>query len=123
MFEPDEVVLPVGGRSEHFYLLTSGSVGVDAVTKYYKVRVQALGPGDAFGWSSLLDGCDTFFEVRACEHCSALRFHGDTLTALCRRDPDFGVEFLRGVLRTVAGRVLGAEMKLAEFCGVTERTS
>ena len=47
MFEPDEVVLPVGGRSEHFYLLTSGSVGVDAVTKYYKVRVQALGPGDA----------------------------------------------------------------------------
>jgi hypothetical protein len=122
-FEQDQVVLHVGEGSQHFYLLTSGSVGVDVVTRYYKVRVQALGPGDAFGWSSLLEGCDTFFEVRACERSTALRFRGDRLTALCRENPNFGVEFLRGVLHTVAGRVLGAEMRLAEFCGVSERTS
>jgi CRP-like cAMP-binding protein len=122
-FEPDETILRVGQRSEYFYLLTTGSVGVDVGTRYYSVRVQALGPGDAFGWSSLLDGCDTLFQVRAREHSSALRFHGAQLIGLCREDPAFGVELLRCVLHTVAGRVLGAETKLAELCGLSQRTA
>jgi CRP-like cAMP-binding protein len=120
-FDQEEVILSVGQPSKSFYLLTSGSVGVDLVAPYYSLRVQALGPGDAFGWSSLLDGCDTMFQVRARERCSALRFCGAALTAMCREDPEFGVELLRGVLHVVACRVLGAEAKLVEFCGLSER--
>jgi CRP-like cAMP-binding protein len=119
-FEQDEVILRAGEPSQSLYLLTSGSVSVDAVTRYYSIRVQALGPGDVFGWSSLLESYDTLFQVRARERCSALRFDGAIVTAMCHDDPAFGVQLLRGVLRIVAGRVLGAESRLAEFCGVSE---
>jgi CRP-like cAMP-binding protein len=121
-FEANEVILVAGERSKDFYVLASGSVGVDVVTRSYTVRVQALGRGDAFGWSSLLDDYDTLFQVRARERCTALRLDGSGVTSLCREDPAFGVEFLRAVLRTVAGRVHGAETRLAELCGVEERS-
>ena len=116
-FEEDELVLVVGERSKSFYLLNSGSVGIDVVTGSCSARVQALGPGDAFGWSSLLEGCDTLFQVRAREKCAAWQLSGADVAALCREDPAFGVEFLRAVLRIVAGRVHGAEAKIAELCG------
>jgi CRP-like cAMP-binding protein len=117
-FEEGDVILVAGERAEYFYLLLSGSVAVDVVAQSYTVRVQALAAGEAFGWSSLLEGCDSLFQVRARERCTVLRFHGEKVIELCRQDPTFGVEFLRGVLRTVAGRVYGAETKLAELCGV-----
>jgi CRP-like cAMP-binding protein len=118
-FEPDEVILRVGEPSRYFYILIAGSVSVDVVTRCYTARVQALSPGAVFGWSSLLDCCDTLFDVRARERSTALQLDGATLTQMCRDDPAFGVELLRGVLHSVAGRVLGAETKLAEFCGVS----
>jgi CRP/FNR family transcriptional regulator, cyclic AMP receptor protein len=121
IFEEDEVILRIGEPSQHFYLLTSGSVSVDVVARHYRARVQALGRGQVFGWSSLLDCCDTLFEVRALERTTALRFQGSALNAMCRQNPAFGVELLRWVLHSVAGRVLGAETKLAEFCGVSDR--
>jgi CRP-like cAMP-binding protein len=121
-FEKDDIVLVAGEHSTHFYLLVSGSVGVDVVARYYSARIQTIGPGGVFGWSSLLDGCDTFFQIRARERCSVLRLEGVRLTAFCREYPEFGVELLRGVLRTVADRVLAAETKLAEFCGVSTRS-
>jgi CRP-like cAMP-binding protein len=121
-FEEGDVILVAGERAENFYLLLAGSVSVDVIAQSYTVRVQALATGEAFGWSSLLEGCDSLFQVRARERCTALRFNGEKVIALCREDPKFGVEFLRGVLRTVAGRVYGAETKLAELCGVTAPT-
>lgn len=120
-FQEDEVILRIGEPSQHFYLLLSGSVSVEVVAQHYRARVQALGRGQVFGWSSLLDGCDTLFEVRALEPTTALRFRGTALNAMCRQNPAFGVELLRWVLHSVAGRVLGAETKLAEFCGVSAR--
>lgn len=119
-FNEGQVILSTGERSKDFYLLLSGSVGVDVVARSYSARVQALGPGDMFGWSALLDDYDTVFQVRARECCTALRLCGAQVTDMCRRDPAFGVELLRSVLRTVAGRVHGAETKLAELCGVAE---
>jgi CRP-like cAMP-binding protein len=121
-FEEDDIVLAAGERSTHFYLIVSGSVDVNVVARYYTARIQTIGAGGVFGWSSLLDGCDTFFQIRARERCLALRLEGARLTAFCRDNTEFGVELLRGVLRTVADRVLAAETKLAEFCGVSTRS-
>ena len=118
-FEEGDVILVAGERSTDFYLVVTGSVGIDVVARSYTARVQAIGPGDVFGWSSLLDGCDTLFQVRARERCTALRLDGAGVIAMCREAPAFGVELLRAVLRTVADRVLGAETKLAELCGVS----
>ena len=41
--------------------------------RFYTVSIQALGPGEAFGWSSLLDHHDTLFQVRARERRNEAR--------------------------------------------------
>jgi CRP/FNR family transcriptional regulator, cyclic AMP receptor protein len=117
-FEDDEVVLVDGARSNSFYLVLTGSVAVELRTPQFAVRVQALGPGDVFGWSALLDDQDTLFQVRAREHTTALQMEGATLRACCKSDPALGSEVFHRILRVVAGRVKATEVRFAEMCGI-----
>jgi CRP-like cAMP-binding protein len=117
-FEEDEVVLVAGARSKSFFLVLTGSVVVELRTPQYVMMVQALGPGNAFGWSALLDDQDTLFQVRARERTTALRIDGATLKASCMSDPALGAEFFHRILRVVAGRVKATEVRFAEMCGV-----
>lgn len=117
-FEENQVVLVDGARSTSFFLLLTGSVVVELRTPQYVVAVQAVGPGNVFGWSALLDDQDTLFQVRARERTTALQMDGATLKACCMSDPALGVEFLQRVLRVVAGRVKATEIRFAEMCGV-----
>jgi CRP-like cAMP-binding protein len=117
-FKENEIVLVDGQHSSSFYLLVTGSVAIELRASRYAVCVEALGPGQVFGWSALLDHQDTLFQVRAREHTVALRIDGSTLQRLCREDPRLGTEILRRTLQVVAGRVKATELRFAEMCGV-----
>ena len=117
-FEDNEVILEAGQRSTSFYLLTAGSVAVELRAATYVVCVEALGPGQLFGWSALLDQQDTLFQVRAREHTAALRLDGARLKAACQADSQLGNEVRQRALQVVAGRVRATEIRFAEMCGV-----
>jgi CRP-like cAMP-binding protein len=117
-FEENEVVLVDGERSRSFFLLVTGSVVVELRTPAYVVTVEALGPGQVFGWSSLLAEHDTLFQVRAREHTTAIRLDGGALKAACHKDTLLGTEVLQRALAVVAGRVKATEIRFAEMCGV-----
>jgi CRP-like cAMP-binding protein len=117
-FAENDLILVACEQSKYFYLLLSGSVCVEARMRAYTVCVQVLQPGDAFGWSSLLDQHDTLFQVRAREQSVALCLDGADLSAAFRHDPDLAAEMLRRALKLVAGRVQATEARLAEFCGM-----
>lgn len=117
-FEENEIVLEEGHRSRAFYLLLEGSVAVELRTPRFVVAMQAVEAGEAFGWSALLNHQDTMFQVRAREHTRALRLEGHMLQAICRQDPQLGVELLHRTLALVAGRIKATEMRFAEMCGV-----
>jgi len=117
-FNEDELILEEGQRSTAFYLVTGGSVAVELRTPRYVVCVQALGPGQVFGWSALLDHQDTLFQVRARERTTALRLDGDALRSKCRTDTLLGTEVLQRTLHVVAGRVKATERRFAEMCGI-----
>ena len=116
-FASDQRILLAGQRSAHFYLLLSGSVCVEICNPVYTVCVQVLGPGEAFGWSSLLNYHDTLFQVRAREACTAICWDGLELSAACRDNPEFGLEVYSRLLELVAGRVKATEAAFAEFLG------
>ena len=118
-FEENDLILVEGERSRAFYVLLSGSAWVEVAADFCSVRIQALDPGDVFGWSSLLDSCDALFQVRAREHCTAVCLDGAAVSSLCEKDPELGVKLLRRVLQTVAGRIHGLESRLALFCGLS----
>jgi uncharacterized protein (TIGR02284 family) len=117
-FLEDEVILTAGERSRYFYLLLSGSVSIELLHRQYTVNIQALGPGDAFGWSALLPQQDTLFQVRARERSGALRLDGGRLSAALRKDPRFAASMLRLTLGLVAGRMQATETRLGQMCGV-----
>ncbi len=117
-FAENEVILKDGQRSSAFYLVIAGSVVIELRTPRYVVCVEALGPGQVFGWSALLDHQDTLFQVRARERTSTLRIDGNALRAKCKSEPELGTEVLHRVLQVVAGRVKATEVRFAEMCGV-----
>jgi CRP-like cAMP-binding protein len=117
-FDENQIILADREISSAFYFLISGSVAIELRGARYVVQVQALGPGQVFGWSALLDRQDTLFRVRAREHTTALRIEGEDLKALCRRQPDLGTELLQRTLQVVASRVRATEQRFAEMCGI-----
>jgi CRP/FNR family cyclic AMP-dependent transcriptional regulator len=117
-FDEDQIILPAGKPSPHLYLVLTGCVCVEVRTPVYAVCVQVLGPGEAFGWSSLLEHRDTLFQVRALSRVTALSIDARRLLDACQEDPGFGFDLMRRVLQLVAGRVEAVEARLAEFCGI-----
>jgi len=117
-FAEGEVILENGQRSQAFFLVLTGSVSVELCTANFIVSVQALGSGQVFGWSALLDHHDTVFQVRARENTTALRLGGEDLQAACQADPLLGKEILQRALAVVAGRVRATEIRFAEMCGI-----
>jgi len=113
-----ELILDNGQRSTCCYLVLSGSVAVALATPRVTVCVQVVGPGEIFGWSALLHGQDTLFQVRARERTTALRIEGAALAECCRADPELGVELLFRFLRVVSERVRATETVFAEWCGM-----
>jgi uncharacterized protein (TIGR02284 family) len=122
-FCEDEIVLKAGERSQYIYLLLSGSVSVELPHRHYTVNIQALGSGDAFGWSALLPHQDTLFQVRTRERCAALRLDGGRLSAALRNDPKFAADMLWRTLVLVVGRMQATETRLGEMCGVRVKTN
>jgi CRP-like cAMP-binding protein len=117
-FRDGEVILVDGEHSQAFFLVLTGSVSVELCTPNFVVSVQALGPGQVFGWSALLDDHDTLFQVRAREFTTALRLEGESLKAACSADPLLGKELLQRALAVVAERVRATEVRFAEMCGI-----
>jgi CRP-like cAMP-binding protein len=117
-FAENEIVLSDHERSSAFFFLVSGSVAIELRSARYAVCVQALGPGQVFGWSALLDRQDTLFQVRAREDTAALRIPGDVLKQICRENPELGMELFRRTLQVVASRVRATEERFAEMCGI-----
>jgi CRP-like cAMP-binding protein len=72
-FPENKLILSARERSPYFYLLLSGSVCVEVIGRACVVCIHSLGPGDPFGWSSLLDHHDPIFQVRARENCRRAR--------------------------------------------------
>lgn len=117
-FNEDHVIFQAGERSDQLYLVITGCVCVEVRTPVYAVCVQVVGPGEAFGWSSLLEHHDRVFQVRALGSTTALSIDARKLLAACEEDPKFGLELFRRVLELVAGRVRATEARLGEFCGI-----
>jgi len=120
-FQENELILEAGQQSRCFYLLLAGSVCVEISTRAFSVCIQALGPGDAFGWSALLDHHDTLFRVRAREDSIALCLDASSLSSAFQQDTDLAAEMLRRALHLAAGRIQATEVRLGELCGMRMR--
>ncbi len=117
-FREDEIIIRVGERPRHVYLLLSGSVCVEISSSVYAVCIQALGPGDVFGWAALVDHYRAVFQVRARQPTTAFCLDGPRLLEASCAEPTIGRDIFRRLLSVAAQRVAASEIRLAEFYGV-----
>ena len=122
-FAENEVILMDRRQSQYFYLVTAGSVSIELHSPIFTVSVLTAGPGQAFGWSALLDHQDAVFQVRAREFTTAMRIDGSELALACHQDGELGVEILMRALQVAAGRIQATEARFAEICGVRIQSS
>jgi CRP-like cAMP-binding protein len=116
-FGPDEQIFGSGERSRYFYLLLSGTAFLELQTPVYRVAIQELKDGEAFGWSALIDGPYRAFQVRAGAVCRVIRIPGDRILHACEGDDRLGSLVFRGLAEIVARRLRATERRFEEFCG------
>jgi CRP-like cAMP-binding protein len=114
--EAHQTIFGSGERSKFFYLLISGTAFLEFQTPVFTICIQQLGPGDAFGWSALIDEQYRAFQVRTRADCRVLRISGDRLLEECQQDSALGADVFRRLSGLIAGRLRAAETRFAEFC-------
>jgi len=103
-FECDRILFKEGEESTEFYLIVSGMVSLEIAPPTGVFRVDALGAGDEFGWSSVM-GHGMIFQARVLQDLHAIAFNAADLRALCEADTAFGYELMRRLLGVVAHRL------------------
>jgi len=104
-FERGHVVFHQGELTGFFYLIVSGAVELESTSAAGEKHVLTLHSGDAFGWSSVLDGERKHFQARALSEVVALAFDGSELRKACDQDLEFGYALTKRLLSIVAGRL------------------
>jgi CRP/FNR family transcriptional regulator, cyclic AMP receptor protein len=115
-FPAGETVFHEGDQSSRFYLLVSGSVGLEVRSPDGPMRVARLFAGEVLGWSAVTGGTGQQFQARALEDTRALAFDGARLRHDCEADYSFGFRFARAVLNAMAGRLHAIRARLPDIC-------
>jgi len=123
-FGRGDVVFREGDSTHEFFLITQGRISLEIQEPDdHALRVQVLGPGDEFGWSSMLADRGRFFLARALEPTEALAFDGPALLEACRADTGFGFAFIYRMLGVVSERLLATRLQLHDVYSLRARRS
>jgi len=112
-FAPGETIFRQGELSDIFYMITGGTVALEAVMDGTQV-VQSVRQGEEIGWSALMDGGVRHFTAKAATEVYALALAGPKLRETCERNPQFGYILMKHLLFIVAERLDATRMQLLE---------
>ena len=110
----DEIIFREGEQNSQFYLIVEGPVALEVTLPRRMLQVQRLGPGDGLGWSAALVGRGKHFQARALDDVEALVFEGAEVLDACKKDPEFGFNFMMRLLDVVSKRMQATRMQLVD---------
>jgi CRP/FNR family cyclic AMP-dependent transcriptional regulator len=105
IYEADECILPEGEPHEEIYILIKGAARVEKTTPTGTVCFDRMGPGEAFGEMSLLDGEPTSSAVVADESSEVFVFHLASIADLLEDDPTLAANLYHSLAVTLARRL------------------
>ena len=113
-FAKGDVIFREGEHCSEFYLIVSGPVALELTLPRGVLQVQRLGAGDGLGWSAALVGRGKHFQARALDDVEALVFEGAEVLDACKKDPEFGFNFMMRLLDVVSKRMQATRMQLVD---------
>jgi CRP-like cAMP-binding protein len=113
-FVPGATIFRQGELSDIFYLITGGTVMLEAMMDGMPTAVQSVHQGAEIGWSALMDDGVRHFTAKAATEVYALALAGPKLHETCERNPQFGYGLMKHLLIVVAERLDAAHMQLLQ---------
>jgi len=114
-YQDGQIIFRQADKSNLFCLVISGKIGIEVNAPGRTFRIQTIGEGETFGWSSVLGGRDKQFQARAGGAVRALAFDGAELRAACDADCGLGYAVMRRLLRVVADRLQALRLQLLDI--------
>jgi CRP-like cAMP-binding protein len=114
-FEPNEVIHREGDESDKLFLVVRGHVAIELAGRNEVLRVETVGPGGEFGWSSMLQGAGRYFQSRALDGVQALAFDASDLRQMCEEDAKFGFALMSRLLAVVAERLQATRLQIVDM--------
>jgi CRP-like cAMP-binding protein len=98
-------ILEQGLPADRFYVMVSGRVGIEYRVAGSSLLVQAVGPGEALGFSWLVMPEKLHFSARALEPVTAVFCYGTLLQKECEHSPRLGMELMRRAAEVMMQRM------------------
>lgn len=114
-FGPNEVIHREGDESDRLFVVIRGHVAIELAGQHEVLRVETVGPGGEFGWSSMLQGAGRYFQSRALDGVQALAFEASDLRQMCEEDPKFGYALMSRLLAVVAERLQATRLQIVDL--------
>jgi CRP/FNR family transcriptional regulator, cyclic AMP receptor protein len=114
-FDRDQIIFREGDESSFFYIILSGRVSLEVTALGRTLRVQTVGEGEEFGWSSMLPSQGKQFQARALDALKALAFDGARLREACDEDPVFGYALMKRLVGVVSERLGALRVQLLDL--------
>jgi CRP-like cAMP-binding protein len=119
-FGSQQQVFQEGGEADHFYLVSSGKVIVEATPSTSRgIIIQKLGAGDALGWSWLFPPYRWCFSAITALPTEVLSFGAQPLRKKAHEDPDFAKELLTRITRVLVERLQATRRELVSVHQLT----
>ena len=114
-FSAGKFIFHEGEPANRFYLVESGRISLEShLRDGPPVEVQAIGTGEALGWSWLFPPCHWNFDARALEPTTVIFFYGSRLRVQCELDHEFGYEMMKRMTQVVIQRLQHTRRQLLE---------
>jgi CRP/FNR family transcriptional regulator, cyclic AMP receptor protein len=111
-----ETVFREGDHDSILYVVQDGRVAIEVtVPGRGRVIILTVGPGEVFGWSSLLHQRSKTAAARTTEPTTALALDAARLREFCDADPRLGYVLTRRILEVVADRLKATRMQLLDM--------
>lgn len=108
-------VIREGSEAVGVYLIVDGRVQVRMTSRDgHEVVIDELGPGDLFGWSSVLDQGSFKAAIWTLEECSLVVIDGKKLRALFEANNHIGYRVCREIAEVIASRLERLRSRLAD---------
>ena len=114
-FEPNEVIHREGDESDRLFVVLRGHVAIELAGQHEVLRVETVGPGGEFGWSSMLQGAGRYFQSRALDGVQAMAFEASDLRQMCEEDARFGYALMSRLLAVVAERLQATRLQIVDM--------
>ena len=115
-FEAGQLVFQEGQEADHFYLIQTGQVRIDAfVPGRGNITVQTVSAGAALGWSWLFPPFQWHFSAHANETTELMAFDAQFLRDTSEANHDFGYELIKRVSRVMLQRLQETRLLLVDF--------